>query len=331
MVRVNKKMMYNTMFASILYVIFFQLVPYETRPDINNYIYVYNHYDFFVSSYDYGYIYSGFQAIFKVLNIGYFLFFIFYCFCSVLIKNVVFYTRSDYFVFSVFLYALMFFPYNELITIRVALAISIFIYGIKYIVQKDLFKYMLIGVICSLCHYSMIIIFPLYWLSKFKGNKLWIVMLFIAPMLLSSLIWFIFSLNYYYADVLSSVSLVRVVSSKMVLSYQSSSLISSKVFSNYLIDITFIIILLINCFYYRVLNDYETILLKIVNVGVILFFGSFFIPELGYRYLEILLTPIVILLPNLFKYTAKSNHYQLFVVIVSLSVLFLYANVQAFI
>jgi hypothetical protein len=81
--------------------------------------------------------------------------------------------------------------------IRQGLAVIIFLYLIKYIENRELLKYsfgILLGTLFA--HFSMILIWPIYFISKINLNKYIWVILIIAAFLLYKSGFFIFILNF---------------------------------------------------------------------------------------------------------------------------------------
>jgi len=88
-------------------------------------------------------------------------------------------------VLSIVLFAFFFYPYS-LNILRQFVSISIFYYwGIKYINEKNLLRYLVIIFICSSIHLSSIILVPLYFLANKKYNiyvllTIWLLSIFLA-------------------------------------------------------------------------------------------------------------------------------------------------------
>ncbi len=64
---------------------------------------------------------------------------------------------------------------RNLIQIRAGLAIAIVMLCIYYVHKKQLIKYLLVILIASIFHTSMLIIIPFYWINKLKINKIHVV------------------------------------------------------------------------------------------------------------------------------------------------------------
>ncbi len=104
---------------------------------------------------------------------------LFHCFvyCSFLKK----YVPSAYYWLAVFIY--VFTPSFMLINIsamRQSVAITLFVFSLDYIHQKDAIRYFLCICLASLFHMSAIIFLPLYLLGfyEFKINKIFIIIIF---------------------------------------------------------------------------------------------------------------------------------------------------------
>lgn len=65
--------------------------------------------------------------------------------------------------------------------IRQALVIPLFFYSIKYIYEKRIINYWLCIIVCSLFHYSAILLIPLFWIYKLNFKKYyWLLILSIC-------------------------------------------------------------------------------------------------------------------------------------------------------
>ncbi len=78
---------------------------------------------------------------------------------------------SKYFWFSLVLFVSVYFILGEMIQMRQAVAMSCFLYSIKYIIEKNLSKYILISIVAIMFHYSAIVMIFLYFLSPNIYNK----------------------------------------------------------------------------------------------------------------------------------------------------------------
>lgn len=104
-----------------------------------------------------GFNYHGFILIVAI---------IFYSFLYCGVKRI---TNQWGLVSCLFMYKLMF--YNTFISIRQGLTIAIFIFGLRYIIEKKPIKYFLLCFICYYIHRASLFIFPLYFCRYLPVSK----------------------------------------------------------------------------------------------------------------------------------------------------------------
>ncbi|WP_421716482.1 EpsG family protein [Arcobacter arenosus] len=80
--------------------------------------------------------------------------------------------------------------------IRQAMALMIFFYSLQYIIDRKILKYLLILVIASLFHESVLLMFPLYFLNSLRFNTKIIFSLYILSI-------FTYQYNFFIADILN--------------------------------------------------------------------------------------------------------------------------------
>jgi len=95
---------------------------------------------------------------------------IIYAFLAIIIKVFNIYKQSDYPYFSLYIYITLFLFLQEFTQIRAALATSIFLYSIPFLVNKSYTKYLLLIFIASFFHYSALIALPLLFIDNKKFN-----------------------------------------------------------------------------------------------------------------------------------------------------------------
>lgn len=93
-------------------------------------------------------------------------------------------TLKDYslsYSLSIFLYITLFFYYHSFNILRQYIAISLVFFSIKYIINKDLWKFLCIVLIASLFHRTALIMLPFYWISRWNiSNLMYIILTLIA-------------------------------------------------------------------------------------------------------------------------------------------------------
>ena len=74
-----------------------------------------------------------------------------------------------------------FFIKHEMVQIRAACAVAIFLYSLKWIIEKDFKRYFLLIILASMFHFTAIFYFPMYFLSCKKFNrKFWTSIIFLS-------------------------------------------------------------------------------------------------------------------------------------------------------
>lgn len=104
--------------------------------------------------------YENFLLVFAVFSFFTLLFFI---------KAI--YEQSDDFTFSFFLFMTFGFYFHTFNTVRYYLALAIALYSIKYVLKKEWIKFILLVLLGSTFHKSLIVIIPLYFLANLNWKK----------------------------------------------------------------------------------------------------------------------------------------------------------------
>lgn len=82
------------------------------------------------------------------------------------------YKYSSYFNFSLFLYIVFGGYFASFNIMRQFLAVAVlFYYGIDFIINKKVYKYILCVLLATTLHFSAIILLPMYWLVNIKNKK----------------------------------------------------------------------------------------------------------------------------------------------------------------
>lgn len=90
---------------------------------------------------------------------------------TIFLKFKFFKEQSPRYLISFLLYYCSLFFLYDFIAIRQALAMSIFMFAIPYIVEKKMIKYFICIAIACLFHMSALILLPIYFLIRFKYNN----------------------------------------------------------------------------------------------------------------------------------------------------------------
>lgn len=104
--------------------------------------------------------YENFLLVFAVFSFFTLLFFL---------KGI--YEQSDYFAFSFFLFMAFGFYFHTFNTVRYYLALAIALYSIKYVLKKEWGRFILLVLLGSTFHKSLLVIIPLYFLASLKWKK----------------------------------------------------------------------------------------------------------------------------------------------------------------
>lgn len=89
--------------------------------------------------------------------------------------------------FFVFSSGLFFWTFNG---VRQSISIMIFFYAIRFVIEQDLRRYLLLISIASLFHISVIIMLPFYFITKIKFNQKLVALLYIISLFLVGNSWF---------------------------------------------------------------------------------------------------------------------------------------------
>ena len=147
------------------------------------------------------------------------------------------YMKYPFFAFSFYIYKT--FLYTNLIILRQSIAMMIFFFAIRYIINKKFAKYMITILIASLFHTSALILLPLYFLNRVDFSK-YNPFIFVSGGLVLSIIS-----KYILMLILVVVKLVHLPS---IIAFKVGQMISGTqgVFNPHMIEVTLYIILF-NC------------------------------------------------------------------------------------
>lgn len=118
----------------------------------------------------------GFNGIVKVLyNISgfenYLLVFAFFAFFTILIFLAAIYRQADSFGFSFFLFMAFGYYFQSFNTVRYYLALAIALYAIPYVLRKQWGRFILLILLGSALHKSLLVVIPLYILASLPWKK----------------------------------------------------------------------------------------------------------------------------------------------------------------
>jgi hypothetical protein len=127
------------------------------------------------------YGYHFYMYVFRLFAIDFWTFFIFTKFVLyILTVNFILKFNKDKFyitlAFFISFFGLSLFIDNPM---RNLIAITIFLFSIKYIINRQLIKFLAIILVASAFHISTLILIPIYWLAKMELDKKWLLAIFI--------------------------------------------------------------------------------------------------------------------------------------------------------
>jgi hypothetical protein len=122
-------------------------------------------------------LYFEFNKIIQKLGLHFQVVIITMAVISVIPKYLFFYRVSPNFGFTAFIYFCTVYFIFDFIQIRQAVTISLFIFALKYLLERSLIPYVLIILTASLIHYSAVILLPGFYLFQLKYNKIFIYIL----------------------------------------------------------------------------------------------------------------------------------------------------------
>lgn len=118
----------------------------------------------------------GFNYIVKLLYgisgfENYLLVFAFFAFFTVLLFLVAIYRQADSFGFSFFLFMALGYYFQTFSTVRYYLALAIALCAIPYVLRKEWMKFILLILLGSTLHKSLLVVIPLYYLASLQWKK----------------------------------------------------------------------------------------------------------------------------------------------------------------
>jgi len=224
--------------------------------------------------------------------------------------------NTDLYDLGFFLFITLYFYYSSLNIMRQWIAISIFLFSLKYAFDKKFIKYILLVLIASTFHASALLMLPIYFTFRFKAKFTNIFVLFIISFLIA------FNFN---TIVIKLANFFPFLNAERYLSYFDSSFATSGgggwAYSIILIA-TFILMLFCK-------NKYELNIKYGDKHFILLIFAtvfSFFAPSsMIFSRLQLFLMPIAIIcIPNLVKIQKPKERVLITVIIILLGVLYMY-------
>ncbi|MGL6064072.1 MAG: EpsG family protein [Fusobacteriaceae bacterium] len=145
--------------------------------------------------YNYEIAFVKLRNLFQMLGFNYNYFLMFLSFLFIFTLYYLFITYSTQPTFSLLIYFSLFYFWQNFTILRNFIAIIIFWLGIKYIVENNFIKYIVLCIVAFLFHKSAIIAFPMYFILKLKPRKKIITLVFIVSLILNIFSNLVFSIN----------------------------------------------------------------------------------------------------------------------------------------
>lgn len=115
--------------------------------------------------------FAAFIFLFKKLGLGFYTFMLAIAATSVALKYKFFNKFSTIPMFSLLIYFLTFFIFNDMEQIRHGLAIAIALSSVVFVINDDFWKFAGVVLIASLIHYSAVLFLLLYFIRNISLNK----------------------------------------------------------------------------------------------------------------------------------------------------------------
>ncbi len=97
--------------------------------------------------------------------------FAFFAFATIAFFMAAIYKQSDHFLFSFFLFMAFGYYFQSFNTVRYYLAVAIAVYAIPYVLRKEWVKFLLLILLGSSFHKSLLVVIPLYFLASLNWKK----------------------------------------------------------------------------------------------------------------------------------------------------------------
>lgn len=244
----------------------------------------------------------------------------FYFILSSLIKIISIKKSADYFLLSFFAYIAFYLIVHDIIQIRIGLATAFFLLSLPDIANKKLISFLIKITIASLCHYSALIAFPLYFLNgTILNRKKWIILLSIS--------FFISLINLKINEFITPLLnfMPTIISAKVE---RYTILLDEGVHSNLELfnyyNLIFLLVAIVGIIISKKIDSpFHIISIKILLLSQCAFYILSFLPVLAYRYSEFLgITIIYVITYPLLIFNKKELPY--FLTLIFLVLIFLF-------
>ncbi|WP_339916176.1 EpsG family protein [Yeosuana marina] len=299
---------------TLLFVVLFLIVLAGFRGDIDK------DYSLYISRYEY--ISSGkyvlvepfFVLISYIINYtvdNVIALFVIFAILGVGLKYLAIKKLSNFWMCSMLVYFSYFFFLHDMIQIRTAVASAVLLLSIPFIYTKNLKGFLVLILLGSMFHYSLIAVIPMYFINEKKVER---VFLFLIP-----LSYLLFFLNINLSSFLEFISSFYSGETRFDYYVKLAKTNSISIFS--VLQLIHIIVSYILLWKWKFLsekNNYFIILLKFYVIGTFLYVAFADIPALGIRFSELFQIVEIILIPMLIFITKNRFDAKYLIIILSL-------------
>ncbi|MCI5606731.1 MAG: EpsG family protein [Spirochaetia bacterium] len=236
--------------------------------------------------------------IIKKISPSFYIFLLFFGICGFCVKMVAIKQNTIYHNLVLFTYLSTTFILHDLIQIRASCAIAIFLFSLKYLIQKNYAKYYLLIFVSTLFHYSAVLFLfvPILCMSNKISVKFWILII-------------LFSYVLYFLH-LDFISLAMIIIPKNTYIFQTLNFFAGKRVNVFNVgQILKIIIFLYFLFHNEELDEVGLLSLKLLGTSVVLFPLLASISVLSFRVSELFGSSIIFLLPELLNKNDSKKYY----------------------
>lgn len=234
---------------------------------------------------------------------------------------------SNSFWLSMVVYISGVFILHDMIQIRAAAASGLLLWATKYAYERNLKKFLIIGGVAMLFHYSAIIIFPIWFISTTKTQR-WFYMSLIPLSFTLAIAGFAFG---HMAEFIPIPTFQAMWKSYQLL-MENGEHININVFNSlYLLRCAICIFLLLNINTIARYSKIAILWVKIYTISLIIFALLSDIPVIAFRISELYQIVEVLLLPTLILIPSYRNICKYIIIAFSASLLFIYVFYNSYI
>ncbi len=247
------------------------------------------------------YIISGWENVFLV--------FAFFGFCTIFMFMKSMYEQSEWFAMSFILFMALGIYFRSFSTVRYYLVLAITLYSLKYVINKEHGKFVLLIVLAAFFHKSVLVVIPMYFICNRPWKKWFYGIVAVGTVVLYAL-----------KDVIMEIALKIYPSYKDTIYLTMDTGLKSNLPGIFrcLVVIAFCII-----FYKEAIKDNKanTLYFNMSVMAVALYVGGSFIPMVS-RFGYYLITAQIILVPGVYKFVDKKKQKLVLICIMGIAALY---------